>query len=338
MKALLRLSAFIIALMTLTTLLFGCGTTAAQDKNAPTTDVNAAEAKKDPVAATAAETGEATAKSNWPDKLVMGFLPGEESTPDAKASNAIHQKALTDYLGIPVEVIICEDYNAVVETMRTGKTHLASFGPFSYILAHDRSNAEAIVVNCKEGKKENAFYSSVFITNPSSGIKTLADLKGKSFAFVDPASTSGNLVPRAMFVKEFNVTPEEIDTKIFKSTQFSGSHNNSLLAVANKSVDAAACTRLTYETGIAKNTVKDTDVVIFAESDPIPNSPIAVRGDLPADLKAKIKEFYLQWQDPEYQKLRNIVGYKFMEINDSDYDAIRTIAAQMNMKPEDLSK
>lgn len=322
MKALLRLSAFIIVVTTLMTLLFGCGT-------------KAAEVEED---STAVNTESEGTEAKWPEKLVMGFLPNEESTPDYKASNKIHQKALTDYLGIPVEIIICEDYNAVVETMKNNKTHLASFGPFSYILAHDRSNAEAIVVSCKEGKKENAFYSSVFITHPSTGIKTLADLKGRSFAFVDPASTSGNLVPRSMFVKEFNIKPEEIDTKIFKSTQFSGSHNNSLLAVANQSVEAAACTRLTYETGIAKDIVKDTDVVIFAESDPIPNSPIAVRGDLPAGLKAKIKEFYLQWQDSEYQSLRNTVGYKYMEIEDSDYDSIRDIATQMDMKPEDLSK
>jgi len=268
----------------------------------------------------------------------MGFLPGEESTPENKAGNKIHQKALSDYLGIPVEVIICEDYNAVIETMKNNKTHLASFGPFSYIIAHDRSNAEAIVVNCKEGKKENAFYTSLFITNPASGIKQLSDLKGKTFAFVDPASTSGNLVPRSMFVKEFNVTPEELDTKVFKSTQFSGSHNNSLLAAANRSVEAAACTRQTYENGIKNKTVTEQDVVIFAESDPIPSSPIAVRKDLPEDLKAKIKAFYLQWHDEEYQKLRNIVGYRYMEINDSDYDTIRTIAKQMNMKPEDLLK
>lgn len=314
MKALLRLSTLILAAMALTVFLFGCSTEASE-----------------------AETDSTTA-AKWPEKLVMGFLPNEESTPDHKAANAIHQKALSDFLGVPVEVIICEDYNAVIETMKNNKTHMASFGPFSYIIAHDRSNAEAIVVNCKDGKKENAFYTSVFITNPASGIKKLADLQGRSFAFVDPASTSGNLVPRSMFVKEFNVKPEEIDTKVFKSTQFSGSHNNSLLAVANKSVEAAACTRLTYETGIQKGTVKDTEVVIFEESDPIPSSPIAVRSDLPADLKAKITEFYLQWQDAEYQKLKNTEGYRYMEIADADYDSIRTIAEQMSMTPDDLLK
>lgn len=319
MKKMMKTAVLAAVLAAASATLFGCGA----KENGPT---NAA----------AAQPAETAAK--WPDKLVMGFLPNEESTPDSKASNKIHQQALSEYLGIPVEVIIAEDYNAVIETMKNNKTHLASFGPFSYIIANERSNAEALVVSAKDGKMENAFYSSVIITHPSTGINKLEDIKGKSMAFVDPASTSGNLVPRSMFAKQFNLKPEEIDTKLFSSVQFSGSHNNSLLAVANKSVQVGAVTKATFENGVLKNLIKADDVKVIAESDPIPNSPIAVRGDLPADLKAKIKEFYLQWQDEEYQKLRNNAGYRYLEIKDSDFDSIRSIAQQMNMKPEELLK
>jgi phosphonate transport system substrate-binding protein len=321
MKAKIRWMLIAGMVMLLATLLVGCGT---KTEGAGTT-----------ADSTVAET---SVPAGWPEKLVMGFLPNEESTPENRTSNKIHQQALSDYLGIPVEVIIAEDYNAVIETMRNDKTHLAHFGPFAYIIAHDRSNAEAIVVSAKEGKKERAFYSSLIVTHSSSKIEKLEDIKGKSMAFVDPASASGNLVPRAMFVKEFNLKPAEIDTKLFSSVQFSGSHNNSLLAVANKSVDVAAMTRMTYENGIKNNVVKEADLRIIAESDPIPNSPIAVRGDLPADLKAKIKEFYLQWQDAAYLELRNIVGNRYVEVKDSDYDSLRDIAKQMEMRPEELLK
>lgn len=323
MKKIMKTAVLVTAFAAASAMLFGCG--AGQDSQS--------DAKANAAAAKPAETA-----AKWPDKLVMGFLPNEESTPDSKASNKIHQQALSAYLGIPVDVIIAEDYNAVIETMKNNKTHLASFGPFSYIIAHERSNAEALVVSAKDGKKENAFYSSVIITNPSTGINKLEDIKGKSMAFVDPASTSGNLVPRSMFTKLFSLKPEEIDTKLFSSVQFSGSHNNSLLAVANKSVQVGAVTKATFENGVLKNLIKADDVKVIAESDPIPNSPIAVRGDLPADLKARIKEFYLQWQDAEYQKLRNNAGSRYLEIKDSDFDSIRRIAEQMNMKPEDLLK
>ena len=331
MKATNKVKTWIASIMTVV-LLAGCGVAAMEA--APVAET--AKASSDTTTASSAVAEPVAEK--WPEKLVMGFLPNEESTPENKTSNKMHQEDISAYLGIPVEMVICEDYNAVIETMKNKKTHLASFGPFSYIIAKDRSNAEALVVSCKNGDAKNAFYSSVFIASPDSGIKSIADLKGKSFAFVDPASTSGNLVPRSVFVREFSVTPEEIDTKLFSSTQFSGSHNNSLLAVANKSVEAAACTRQTYENGIKKGVVTEKEVVIIGESDPIPNSPIAVRSDLPADLKAKIKEFYLQWNNEEYHKLRGSEGNRYMEIKDSDYDTIREIAAKMNMKPEDLLK
>jgi phosphonate transport system substrate-binding protein len=276
--------------------------------------------------------------AKWPDKLTFAFLPNEEGDPDRKAALKILQSAVSDYLKIPVTIVICEDYNAVIETMRNNKSQVAYFGPFSYILAHDRSKAEAIVVAAKDGKKENIFYTSVFIANTASGIKSLKDIKGKKMAFVDPASTSGNLVPRAVFCKTFNLKPEEIDTKLFSSVQFSGSHNNSLLAVGNKSVDVAAVTRATYETGVLKGMVKADEVKIIAESDPIPNSPIAVSGALPADLKQKIKQFFLGWYNEEFNKLRNTVGTRYIEIKDADFDSIRQIAKQMNLKPEDMAK
>lgn len=281
---------------------------------------------------------DAAANANkWPEKIVMGFLPNEETNEDNKKSNLVMQKKMSEYLGIPVEIVIASDYTAVIETMRNKKLEVAYFGPFSYIIAAERSGAEAIAVMAKEGKTENAFYSSVFITYPGSGIKSLADVKGRKKAFVDPASTSGNLVPRSMYVRAFNTEPDKLDS-FFSSVQFSGSHNNSLLAVANRSVDAASVTRLTFEDGLAKGIVKPGEVEIFAESDPIPASPVAVRGDLPADLKAKIKTFFLEWNDSEYFTLRKRVGWRYIPIADSNYDAIRNIAKSMKLTPEDLLK
>jgi phosphonate transport system substrate-binding protein len=275
---------------------------------------------------------------NWPSKLVMGFLPNEEGDPDKKAALKILQQAMSQDLGIPVEVVICEDYNAVIETMRNKKTQAAYFGPFSYIVAHDRSKAEAICVSAKEGKQENAFYQSFLITNVKTGIKTLNEVKGKKMAFVDPVSTSGNLVPRYMLSKNFNVQPEEIDAKLFSSVQFAGSHNNSLMAVANGSVDVGAVSSSTYDIGIKKGMITTDSVRILIKSDPIPSSPIAVHADLPVDLKKKIKDFFLNFNNDEYNRLRNTVGNRYIEILDANYNTIRAIAKQMRLKEDDLLK
>lgn len=184
--------------------------------------------------------GEKTRESKWPEKIVLAYLPNEESDEGYKASRVILEKEMSAYLGVDVDVIIASDYNAVIEAMRNGKAQLAQFGPFSYIIAHDRSMAEAIVVMADGGKEENAFYKSFLITHPSTGIEKIEDIQGKTMAFVDPASTSGNLVPRATIVSRLGVTPEDIDTKVFSSVQFAGTHLNSLLAVANKSVEVGA--------------------------------------------------------------------------------------------------
>lgn len=272
-----------------------------------------------------------------PSKIVMVFLPNEESNEDNKKSNVIMQAKMTEAFGMPVEIVIASDYNAVIEAMRNKKAEIAYFGPFSYIIAHDRSMAEAICVMAKGGKMENAFYTSLFITQPDSGITNLQQAKGKKVAFVDPASTSGNLVPRATYVKEYGIAPDEVDG-MFGSVQFSGSHNNSLMAVANKSVDVASVSSDTWNQGFAKGLVTEKEVVKIGESDKIPSSPVAVRGDLSPELKAKITNFFLTWDNADYYKMRKRDGYRFVPVSDSMYNPIRDIAKSMKLTPDDLLK
>jgi len=278
------------------------------------------------------------AQGQAPQKLIMAYLPNEDvgGDPNRKQSRDILMKDMTAYLGMPVEIVILDDYNAVIETMKNGKTHIASFGPFSYIIAHDRSKAEAVCVTAKN--QESATYNSWLITHKDSAIQTLEDIRGKTMAFVDPASTSGNLVPRSIMAAKLGVKPEEIDTKLFKSVQFAGNHNNSALAAANKTVDVAAVSSINFANAVKAGLVKEEDIRIIYKSDPIPSSPMAVYGGLPEDLKAKIKEFFLTYDKPEFFKLRNEEGKRFVAVQDSNYDSIRDIATAMNLKEDELLK
>ncbi|WP_326907920.1 phosphate/phosphite/phosphonate ABC transporter substrate-binding protein [Sedimentibacter sp. MB31-C6] len=275
--------------------------------------------------------------NDWPEKLVFAYLPNEESADDnRKGARKMLMEDMTEYLGISVEVIICDDYNAVIETMRNGNAQIASFGPFSYIIANERSNAEAIVVTAKD--ETDAFYNSLLITHKDTGIKTMEDIRGKSMSFVDPASTSGNLVPRATIVRILGVSPEDIDTKVFSSVQYAGNHQNSFMAAANKSVEVAAVQISTYEKAIKEGLVKKEDIHVIFQSDPIPSSPIAIHGALPKDLKLKLTEFFTTYENAEYFTLSGSEGKKFIAIEDSKYDGIRDIAESMNLSPEELLK
>ena len=103
-------------------------------------------------------------------------------------------KLLADKLGCEVKVIVTTNYNAEIEAMRTGKLEIGEFGPLGYVLAHQVAKAQAVAAfGTKEGKPDT--YWASLVTYPGSGIKTVADIRGHSFAFSDPASTSGHLFP-----------------------------------------------------------------------------------------------------------------------------------------------
>ncbi len=276
-------------------------------------------------------------QEQWPETLVFGYLPNEDSADDnRKKGRDIFMKDMTEYIGIPVDVIICDDYNAVIETMRNEKVHIAQFGPFSYIIASERSNAQAVCVTAKS--MESAYYNSYLITHADSGIEKVEDIRGKTMSFVDPASTSGNLVPRTMIVNSLGVSPEDIDGNVFASVQFAGNHQNSFIAAANRSVDVSAVSSSTYKKSIEKGLADEKDIRILVKSDNIPSSPIAVYGGLPDDLKEKIIDFFHTYDNDEYFTLSGSEGKKFIAMEDSKYDYIRNIAKSMNLSPEELLK
>ena len=177
-------------------------------------------------------TTQNTAKPQEVKVLRVGAIPAEDAQKTRDA-----YKPLTSYLekktGMQVELFVATDYSGVVEAMRSGKLDIAYFGPFSYILAADKAGAEAFTVEVRKGSGTS--YKSIVITSPDSGINKLEDVKGHTYAFVDPASTSGNLIPRS-FYKKNNIDPD----KDFKTVVYAGGHDAAALAVKNHKVDAAS--------------------------------------------------------------------------------------------------
>ena len=158
------------------------------------------------------------------------------------------------YLGSahrPSEEELFSVYRAAVEAMRTGNAQLAYLGPFSYVTARERAGAECLVVQGQVGTKGG--YKSYIVVQADSDIQSLEDLQGKTFAFVDPESTSGNVIPTDEILSAFpdlGLTFDDLHTdgKFFKSAMFAGSHQGSLQAVAQGNVDAAAVGSSVYET------------------------------------------------------------------------------------------
>jgi len=258
--------------------------------------------------------------------LTVGLIPSEDSRAMIAQSQAMMDK-LSQALGMTVKPFVAADYNGVIEALRSKRLDVAYLGPFSYVLGTTIAPIEAFAV-AETKRAGRTSYQSYIIAHKDSGIKTVADLKGKNFAFVDPSSTSGHLFPKAGLIKAgFN--PD----KDFGRVIFSGSHDSSSIAVQNKKIDAAAVADRILEAAFNKGIAKREDIVIVWKSEPIPESPTVWRKDLPEDLKKRIQAAFMEVKDIPWSDQGILNG--FHPTNDAAYNVIRDTAKALNL---DLQK
>ena len=319
-----------------------------------------------PAAAPAAEGD----KADWPATFRVGFFASDDAEKTLK-DNEPFRRYMEEKLGIPVELFTGTSYSAVIEAMRADRVEGMLVGPFAYVLAVQEAQAEALGINM--GLEADAtsynpdapthYYSTIF-TKKESGIATLEDLKGKDFAFVDPASTSGHLAPKTLLIKN-GINPDT-DMK----TVFAGSHPSAVLAVWNDQTPAGA----TFENNLytlakegqvefcgfedGKTAVKrtpeelkavydacpDGNLVIVAYSDEIPSTPFAVRSTLPASFKQAVKDALLAIKDSD-ELVTTIQSWYVdpsadmgLDSLDQYYNSLRDIAKLLNLDLKELAK
>lgn len=266
------------------------------------------------------------AAAQMPSVIRIGLIPSEDSRAMLAASDQL-LKAVETNLGIKVQGFVASDYNGVIEAMRSGHIDVAYLGPFSYVLGTTIAPIEAFAT-AETAKSGRTYYRSQIIALKSSGFTKIEDLKGKSFAFVDPSSTSGHLFPKAGLIK-MGIDPD----KFFGRTLFTGSHDANALAVANKRVEGATIADRILDTAISRGLVKREDLQIVWESGPIPESPTVWRKNLSPELKAKIRTAFMGVRDIVWADQGKL--NRFVETDDKAYDIIRETAKVLNL---DLSK
>jgi phosphonate transport system substrate-binding protein len=244
-------------------------------------------------------------------------------------------KLIGEKLGCEVEVFVATSYNAEIEAMRNGKLEIGEFGPLGYVLAHQVAKAEAVAAFGTDDGKPNTYWASI-VTYPGSAITTVAGIKGHSFAFSDPASTSGHLFP-AYGLREGGVDPDK-DIKAI----YAGSHTSSFEALYNHKVDAGELNSEQLESAKQRGHYKDGDLVVLWKSDPIPTDPFAVRGDLPAGFKERVAEVLqnldLSTLDPADRKIMVGAGItRLVPQSDGAYDCIRDLVKTLNIDLQKLS-
>ena len=163
--------------------------------------------------------------------LRVGFVPAEDAQQVIQNAQPIVD-ILQNRLGMEVQPFVATDYTGVVEALRANKLDIAFLTPASYVMAKNEANVKVVL---KSERKGSPFYYAAIITRDDSGIKRLEDLRGKTFAFGDPLSTSANVFPRKMFYEQ-GIDP----VRDFKQILYSGGHDATVLAVLNGKVDAGA--------------------------------------------------------------------------------------------------
>jgi phosphonate transport system substrate-binding protein len=207
------------------------------------------------------------------------------------------------------------DYAGVITGMQFKHVDLGYFGPKSYAEASARAGAECFVVEVAEDGTQG--YHGVIITKKGAGIKSIAEAKGKVWAFTDPNSTSGTLVPTLHLVKDLKIDPATYFSKVI----YSGSHEASMLAIKAGKVDIASTNDLDMLRGEGKMWNKDKDFDIVWSSPLIPGSPMAYRKDLPETLKSALKDAFVNYKDKVGLSNLKISGYA--PVTDNVYDPVR---------------
>ncbi len=250
--------------------------------------------------------------------LVFGLLPTESST-DAERRWQPLMEHLAEVTGRPVKALKVVDYAALVEALRFGKADLAYLGPKAYVMARERAGVQPLAQEVPLKGEPN--YRGLIVAKGDSPLQTVDDLAGKTFAFVDPNSTSGYLVPLVHFVEERGVEPEAF----FGEVRYAGSHQAVLLQVRLGHVDAGATNNLDLARAIEGGDVNEGEVRTLWTSEPIPGSPIVARKDLDPALVTKLQSALVDYADPE--GLERMQSKGFVAVTDASYEPVRRLEA-----------
>ena len=259
------------------------------------------------------------------DVLNMGLVPSEDPRVIMNDNKVLLEK-LEESMQMTIKPFVATDYNGIIEALRSKKLDIALLGPFSYVLATTVANVEAFAL--LETQRQGPTYRSMIIARKDHGIRNLKDLSGKTFAFVDPGSTSGFLFPKAGLIKA-GYDPDTYFSRVI----FSGGHDASAIAVQNGKVDAAAVADALLEMAYNRGMLKQDEIVVVWTSEAIPGAPIVYRRDLPEELKAKIRAAFGQIHDVPWGPKSTIK--QWVPASDADYDVIRETAKLLNL---DLKK
>jgi len=258
--------------------------------------------------------------ASWAESVLRVSAIPDEAPTELQRKFAPLGAYLEQETGMKVSFVPVTDYAAVVEALATRRIDLAWLGGFTFVQASIRTGGNVVPL---VQRAEDAKFTSKFIT-ASDSIKSFADLKGKTFAFGSPSSTSGHLMPR-YFLGQEGVDPD----KDFRNIAFSGAHDATVAFVQAGKVDAGVLNASVWDKLVEQNKVDTSKVHVFATTPPYFDYNWTVRGDLDSRLQSRLAAAFLKL-DPANPAHKEIMALqrasKFIPTRAENYKSIETAA------------
>jgi phosphonate transport system substrate-binding protein len=272
------------------------------------------------------------------DNPVKFFIVPSVDTKIIDETSKVLQNFLEKTTPYKFKFSVPNSFIAVVESFGTERADVASLNTFGYILAHERYGTEAHLTVVRFGQDS---YRAQIVARSDSTIKEVSDLKGRKFAFVDPASTSGYLLPMK-FLHDAGIK--------LGQTVFANKHDNVITMVYQRQVDAGATFYSPPHDGkiedarrLVKTQLPDVEdkIKIVSLTDPIPNDPIVFRKNLPQEMKTKIVAAMLEFIKTAdgkkvFHEMFGVTDFK--TTTDANYDGVRAMLKALGKNASELSK
>ena len=262
------------------------------------------------------------ADPTWPKEITFSLLSTEAANEVIRRWEPV-LKQLEQDLGVKVKHVSASDYRGSIEALKFKKAEIGHLGPKAYVEASNNNYANVEPIVQVQQANGSLGYRSCLIVHSDSDIISPEDIGGKTFAFNDPNSTSGYLVPSAFFLMEMGIDPKTYFSKL----TFSGSHEASIIAVANKKVDVASTNLPDLQQLVREGKVPRAALRVIWVSKLIPLDPVVIRKDLPASLRAAIQESLATMKARSPQTFAEGGAFLggFAKADDSKYQIIRDL-------------
>ncbi|MFT7835704.1 phosphate/phosphite/phosphonate ABC transporter substrate-binding protein [Saccharothrix sp. BKS2] len=261
----------------------------------------------------------------------FGVEPFEDParlTPAAK----VLADALSKALDCPVDLTVTEDYSAEVLAMQNGKLDIGIFGPLGYVFASKRAGAEAVASFGESDGTLSSYTAGIWVP-AGSDITTIEQLRGRSLALGSVGSTSGDALPRKA-LRDAGMADSDV------KLTYAGGHPEALLALVNGAVDAAEINSQQLGSATAAGTFDQSKFKQVWTSDPIPNDPITVRGELPQKFKSAVKDALLKLPPDAVAEIGKLLDVDppgpLVAVDKSTYQPLFDLAETMGLTEEDV--